>query len=519
MSRFDLVSRILFPTPDSSYDVDDFPEELIWIPRNLDPQTSKPEECMPAILLSSPSARFFILYLHSNAEDLGRCYAFCSLLRHQFQVHVLAIEYPGYGICPGGQADEDSVTENARVGFRFLREVLRWPLDGIFILGRSIGCGPALAIAVEHDVNGVILVCPFLSVQELGKDLIGPFAQFLTERFPNKDRVPLLRSPLLVVHGKKDTVVPCTHGVKLFHACRSRKRLVCPENMEHNTNLHADANYFVLPMLQFFALPDYCFEEMRLPRWIFDKRMSPRYSDQPAKESSNPKSGGMGHRTDHSTSLGAFRRGSHQSKQGSGRRSLSTEPPSHAMSRLLPQPQGDFGADCKINCGRSSSTPPMRGTNSFYASSGRRVPVASRNQLSDIIKPPEKVEVPKQTQETGDDNGDASVEEAAAAAVQRFLDIKGMDGLKAQQPPELVIGALDAHQAQPPELVIAELGANQVPNVGDDEPPTPPDDCGFIKVPRTLRNGPSFGKETVVSPSIRARSRDDRPHSGKTHQV
>jgi len=59
-------------------------------------------------------------------QDLGRCYNFCNMLRMQFQVlilwfcnretvkfeivsllgqvNVLAVEYPGYGICPGGQA-------------------------------------------------------------------------------------------------------------------------------------------------------------------------------------------------------------------------------------------------------------------------------------------------------------------------------------------------------------------------------------------------------------------------------
>lgn len=59
------------------------------------------------------------------------------------QVNVLAVEYPGYGICPGGQvqvlvranlcllqvilwfeADELSVTENARLAFRFTTEAI-----------------------------------------------------------------------------------------------------------------------------------------------------------------------------------------------------------------------------------------------------------------------------------------------------------------------------------------------------------------------------------------------------------
>lgn len=285
---FDLVSRILFPTPSASYGIDSFPEELIWVPKTLDPKTCSPEDCVPCLFLPYSSARFLVFYLHSNAEDIGRCHAFCSSLRAQFQVHVLAVEYPGYGICPGGPCDEHRVTENAFAAFRFVREVLCWPLDSILILGRSIGCGPAISLAVRYQVSGVIVVSPMLSVKEVCKDAIGPLAYMVDERFPNKDRVPLIRSPLLVVHGQKDMMIPVRHGVELYGACRSRKLLICPKDMEHNTNLLANVTYFVLPMLQFFSLPDYCFEDINVPKWAYDKRLSPLYYSNSSVENPIP---------------------------------------------------------------------------------------------------------------------------------------------------------------------------------------------------------------------------------------
>jgi len=241
---------------------------------------------VPCLFLSYSSARFLIFYLHSNAEDIGRCHAFCSSVRAQFQVHVLAVEYPGYGICPGGPCDEQKVTENAFAAFRFVREVLNWPLDSILILGRSIGCGPAISLAVRYQVSGVIVVSPMLSVKEVCRDAIGPLAYMVDERFPNKDRVPLIRSPLLVVHGQKDMMIPCRHGVDLYTACRSRKLLICPKDMEHNTNLLANVTYFVLPMLQFFSLPDYCFEDIKVPTWAYDKRLSPYHNSAPSIQKS-----------------------------------------------------------------------------------------------------------------------------------------------------------------------------------------------------------------------------------------
>merc|ERR1719329_917047 len=146
---------------------------------------------------------------------------------------------------------------------------MKWPTDGIKIFGRSIGTGPAIALAVQYNVSGVVLVTPFLSVRELVRDAVGVMAYFVEERFPSKDRIHLIRSPLLIIHGQKDTLVPHRHGVRLYELARSRKLMVCPEAMEHNTNLLQNVGYFVLPMLQFFSLPDYCFEEIEIPGWAF----------------------------------------------------------------------------------------------------------------------------------------------------------------------------------------------------------------------------------------------------------
>jgi len=281
---FDPVSRLLFPAPPTSYDENTFPGELLWIPRLESrgagsPKKEKmretpPEEKIPCLFLKYTSARFIVFYLHTNAEDLGKCHAFCSCLRAQFQVHVFAVEYPGYGICPGGPCDENGLTENAIAGLHFVRRVLQWPLDSILIVGRSIGCGPAISLAVRHQVAGVIIISPMLSFRELCKDLVGPLASVVTERFPNKSRMLLVRSSVLVVHGQKDITIPYRHGLELFRICKSRKLFVGPEDMGHNTNMFANVSYMVMPMLHFFALPDYCFDDLRLPTWAYDRYAS-----------------------------------------------------------------------------------------------------------------------------------------------------------------------------------------------------------------------------------------------------
>jgi len=277
-----IVSRILFPAPPPSYDVDSFPQELIWVPkaaveRPEDASVCPPiEDCVPCLLLTYPSARFFILFFHSNAEDLGRCHGFCCYIRDQFQVHVLAVEYPGYGICPGVACGE-SVMENAVAGMNFVKDTLEWPMDSIKVLGRSIGTGPAIGLAATYSLAGLILVTPFLSVQELFRDRVGPFASLVEEWFPNAECAHKITCPTMIIHGQRDELIACRHGESIYELLRPRKLLISPPDMEHNTNLLTNLQFFVLPMFQFFALPDYAFQDLKVPAWASDKRRSAFY--------------------------------------------------------------------------------------------------------------------------------------------------------------------------------------------------------------------------------------------------
>lgn len=271
-----LISKILFPAPQSIYTEDSFPDELIWVSKvvcNTDSTLDNDGGDVPCLIFPYPYARFLMIYLHGNAEDLSRSRPFCCYLREQFQVHVLSVEYPGYGICPG-MATEQSVMANVRAAIHFATRDLQWQLDGIMVFGRSIGTGPAVAIAAEFDIAGLVLVAPFLSVKELFHDRIGPLTGLMdVEEWFQSDKLACkITSPTLVIHGKRDRLINVRHGQLLYEHLRSPKMLVSPPHMEHNTNLISNLQAFVLPMFQFFPLPDCVFHEMRIPEWARRRR-------------------------------------------------------------------------------------------------------------------------------------------------------------------------------------------------------------------------------------------------------
>jgi len=225
---------------------------------------------VPCLLLTYPYSRYLVLFFHSNAEDLGRCYSFCRLLREKFQVHVLAVEYPGYGLCPG-VATGKTVMENSFSALHFATQSLHWPVDSILTFGRSIGTGPAVKLASLFRFAGVILVTPFLSIADLFKDRVGPLSSLFEDWYPNIDLAPRIKCPVLLIHGKADNMIGFHHAELLYTAISTRKLLVSPSALSHNTNLMNDVSYLILPATHFFSLPDYVFHDLQVPQWAFDE--------------------------------------------------------------------------------------------------------------------------------------------------------------------------------------------------------------------------------------------------------
>mmetsp|Transcript_49073 Transcript_49073/g.116790 ORF Transcript_49073/g.116790 Transcript_49073/m.116790 type:complete len:411 (-) Transcript_49073:89-1321(-) len=269
-----LVSRLLFPAPPPTYKAGSYPNELVWIRQQDDVG-----HCgHPAILQKCSEARYLVIYFHSNGEDIGLCYSFGQALRVVLEVHVLLVEYPGYGLCPG-TCSEESMWKTAASAIRFATEDLRWPIEDIIIMGRSLGAALAVQVAAKYPVHGAVLISPFLSLRAALQSYVGPLAHTAAGNlFMTEEHILRVKVPLLVLHGKQDSLIPSSHGQKLCELCPSKSKLfVCPSKMAHNSDLLSDAEFLVRPMLRFFPLPDYSFVDMAVPAEAFIREHPSHY--------------------------------------------------------------------------------------------------------------------------------------------------------------------------------------------------------------------------------------------------
>lgn len=225
------LNSVLFPAPKSSYSSSLFPDSIFWVPQLFHgDRASIPCLYLPFISGSSK----ILLYFHGNAEDLGQGYRMLDFLGSTLRVHVIAVEYPGYGIYPG-EATAQRVTEDACFVFDYLTDTVGISQKDILIFGRSIGSGPATYLASHRAPCALILMSAFTSIRSVARHFAGWLSQFLVaDNLRNIDLMPKVRCPTFIVHGLQDTVIPYKESKELHEACAGPSSLLLPKMMDHN---------------------------------------------------------------------------------------------------------------------------------------------------------------------------------------------------------------------------------------------------------------------------------------------
>jgi pimeloyl-ACP methyl ester carboxylesterase len=197
---------------------------------------------------SKPVAANRLVVFHGNAGFAQhRIYyleAFESLdAGRLWDVHLF--EYPGYGARPG-QPGESEFTQAALAAIDQLAAVDRRP---IFVLGESIGSGPACAVARDRPqaVAGLFLVTPLCELAEVAAHHY-PFLAvrfLLRDRWDNAGALRHYRGRLATLLAGEDEVIPAHFGRRLHEGFAGPKHLWTEKNAGHNTlDLHPTAPWW-----------------------------------------------------------------------------------------------------------------------------------------------------------------------------------------------------------------------------------------------------------------------------------
>ena len=159
-----------------------------------------------------------VLLFHGNAGNIGDRVPHIELLAGA-GFNVLAFDYRGYGRSTGRPSEAGTYLD-ARAALDAL------PDRPVIYFGESLGGAIALELALEHPPAGLILQSTFTSIRHMAR-LHYPFIPraLVPDAYPSLDRIRDLRSPLLVLHGSRDEIVPLMDGEALYKAAPDPKRM------------------------------------------------------------------------------------------------------------------------------------------------------------------------------------------------------------------------------------------------------------------------------------------------------
>ena len=189
-----------------------------------------------------------ILFLHGNAGTLENRIHKINHFK-DMNINFLLVAWRGFN-GNKGKPTEKGLYEDARSAVVWLKSK-GIKENNIVIYRESLGTGVATEIAQKKNFAGVILESPFTSMIEAGKTKYPylPVRLLLKDKYESNKKIKNIKSPILIMHGKVDNIVPFYMGKKIYELANEPKYSYFSEYddhmMEYNEKLLNNLKKFI----------------------------------------------------------------------------------------------------------------------------------------------------------------------------------------------------------------------------------------------------------------------------------
>ena len=172
-----------------------------------------------------------IIYFGGNAEVVAaNVPAFTQIFD---DATVYLVNYRGYG-GSSGTPTEQALYADAMAIYDHLMERHR----RVAAIGRSLGAGVATYLASVRDIERMVLITPFDSIENVAarRYPIYPMSLLLKDKFRSAEHVTTVNAPTLVLIAEHDQVIPRDHTDSLIDAFGEHDlTIVTLDDTTHNT--------------------------------------------------------------------------------------------------------------------------------------------------------------------------------------------------------------------------------------------------------------------------------------------
>lgn len=186
---------------------------------------SRKSSKLPRAPLAESSRRPLIIFSHGNSTDIGWMLESIRILAREWNVNFFTYEYSGYGLS-SGKPSESNTFADIEAAYDFAVNVLEVDPRLIVLYGQSVGSGPTAYLAgtlAIGELGGAIFHSGIASGVRIFAPQIDNTPWF--DLYPNVDHIKRSRTPVLVLHGRKDKEVPLLHGKMLASSAMENKNL------------------------------------------------------------------------------------------------------------------------------------------------------------------------------------------------------------------------------------------------------------------------------------------------------
>ena len=183
---------------------------------------------------AAPSSRTTVLIFNGNGGNRAMRAPLAAALADR-HIASLLLDYRGFGGNPGAPS-ETGLGRDARAALHYVLGRPDVDRSRIAYFGESLGSGVAVQLGTEHPPHRLILRSPYTSVVDVARHHYPfvPVGWVLRDRFASIDCIKQVTSPVLIIAGNRDGVVPAALSEKLFAAANEPKQLLMFDGVDHN---------------------------------------------------------------------------------------------------------------------------------------------------------------------------------------------------------------------------------------------------------------------------------------------
>ena len=186
--------------------------------------------------------KYTVLFFHGNAGELGnRIYKLNEL--KNLNLNYLIISWRGFSGNKGSPT-EQGLYNDAKNAVEWL-EKNNIKKNKIILYGESLGTGVAVEIGQNQDFAGIILESPYTSIVDAAKIYYPylPVDLILKDKYLSLKKIKNINSPILLMHGGADIIIPIAMGKKLFNEIQSKKYGYFPQSDRHMMTYNSELKF------------------------------------------------------------------------------------------------------------------------------------------------------------------------------------------------------------------------------------------------------------------------------------